>query len=126
MNLIFASIMHIQFMKINIQYRIFKKQLYSVKGRLGINNGVSDLESYFRESSDFKALILARPGKFMVSLKFRNQDLLEKFGEIHKWKSVPLQGKTVVMKSGETVLRKGEKELVVEIPEGSQNGGIIH
>jgi hypothetical protein len=95
-----------------------------VRGRLGVNNGVPDIEAYFRDSGDFIALILPEPEKFVLSVKFSDMNALRKFADQHNWGSIPENGKSAVMRSGESVTRKDEKQVVIEIPVGSGNGGI--
>jgi hypothetical protein len=94
-----------------------------VKGRLGVNNGVPDLESYFRDTEKISALIISKPEKSVLSIMFNDISSLEKFAVSHKWELIPEKGQSVVMRSGETVFRKDEKQLLIVIPAGSGNGG---
>ncbi|HVN58752.1 MAG TPA: DUF6599 family protein [Bacteroidales bacterium] len=90
-----------------------------VTGRIGINNGATDFEPFFRGTSGFRALIFKDNGNTIVSVIFRDGQSLDKFMRIHSWTVLPEVGKSTVMPSGEKVMRKSLLHLVIEIKEAS-------
>lgn len=89
---------------------------YLVKGRLGILNSLPDLDNYFKGAGGFTALILKNPEKTRVSVRFINNETLERFFELHNWWIPLLTGETRKMAGGETVRRTSDITLLIEIP----------
>jgi hypothetical protein len=87
-----------------------------VKGRLGVINGVPDLDSYFKGMNGYTALILNITGKTLISIRFKDKDAMESFGAFHNWEPGKLSEKAFQMKGGERVRQLKENLLLIEIP----------
>ena len=87
-----------------------------VKGRLGIINGVPDLENYLKGLNDFTAVILETSGKTLISIKFDNREALDNFARRHNLESDKLSESSLTMDSGETVKKLYDNHLLIEIP----------
>lgn len=95
-----------------------------VKGRLGVNRGASDLESFFRDAEDFGALLIQKSGVTIAGIRFNDTSGLDKFVQLKTGKPFPEDGSSVT-ENGRTWSRKDETHLVVIIPDlktGSEQG----
>jgi hypothetical protein len=87
-----------------------------VRGRLGVINGVPDLEGYLKGLVGCTAIILKTPGKTTISVKFGSKEDLEKFGLLHNWELDKISESGYKMAGGETVRKLYINNLLIEIP----------
>jgi hypothetical protein len=86
-----------------------------VKGKLGIINGIPELEEFFKGAESFSALILRTDETTMISITFKNSDSLQKFSMM-KWDQSTISESSQKMKEGETVRKTGQYRLLIEMP----------
>jgi hypothetical protein len=87
-----------------------------VKGMLGVINGSAELEKFFENSTGYTAVILADPEKNLISIRFENNDALEKFAELHMWKLDDLNESGIKMTTGEFVKKLNNCQILIETP----------
>ena len=87
-----------------------------VKGRLGLVNGASDLENYFRGLQGFTAVILKTGNKLLISVRFENREAIEKFSVLHNLETDKLSESPFITKDGENVRKLYNNHLLIEIP----------
>lgn len=91
------------------------KNLFLAKGRLGIVNGVPDLEDYFSGAVNYTLLAVKETEKKILSVKFSDPESLEKFIVLHNWKDLVITAEGIKTPSGEIVRRLSENHLYIEI-----------
>ncbi len=57
-----------------------------IKGELGVANGMSDLDEFFKDAAGYTAVILSASGKALISIRFEESEGLQKFTESHNWR----------------------------------------
>jgi hypothetical protein len=99
----------------DIQAQTIRNQARVVKGKLGIINGIPELEEFFKGAESFSALILRTDETTMISITFKNSDSLQKFSMM-KWDQSTISESSQKMKEGETVRKTGQYRLLIEMP----------
>ena len=98
-----------------IPLETLKNETYLVKGRLGVINGMPDLEDYLKGLHNCTAVILKTPGKILLSLRFENSEALEAFGVSHNWNMNKLSGSLINIAGGESVRKLSDNHVFIEI-----------
>lgn len=91
---------------------LLKTNCILAKGRIGIVNGFPDLEDFFKEISDYTALIL-KGDKLTISVKFNNYDSYNKFLELHDYQDALLSEKDFAAPGGERLRKISETHLYI-------------
>lgn len=91
---------------------------FLVRGRLGIVNGISDLEDYFRGIKGYTALIVPREEKTLISVRFSDAGIYRQFIEMHQWDQEKITDKGFTGVSGEDVMKITENHLFITINYG--------
>jgi len=92
-----------------------------VKGKLGVINGIPELEDLFRNAEAYSAIIISPPEKNMLRIEFMNDESFHKFIELHHWDITKMEETRADKSGGVTVSRTGERSLLIEIPGNSQD-----
>lgn len=92
-----------------------KESIILVKGRLGIVNGSPDLEDYFRGAENFTLVVLKRPDRKVLSVRFSDPESLSKFTGMHNWNNLQITSDGIKAPSGEIIKRFPMNHLVIEI-----------
>jgi hypothetical protein len=90
------------------------RDCYLVKGRLGIVNGVPELEDFFRGITDFTALIRNEDKKKTISVRFNNRNSYTSFLELHQIDEKKITGEPGGWNYG-TVTKMAENHLIIEL-----------
>ncbi len=86
------------------------------KGKLGLMNGATDWEDYFRDFEDYYTLIYSTKEKSVLSVRFKAEEDFQQFVKFHGWNLCDI-GVSDVRVAGGTVLRLiGENHLLISIP----------
>jgi len=93
-----------------------------VKGRLGLANGATDWEDYFRDMYGYTTLIYVSAGRTILSVRFDREDDFRLFISFHGWGSCELSISDVTIGSGEILKLIGNGHILIRIPAaGSRN-----
>lgn len=95
----------------------FRQNTVLVKGKLGLMNGASRWEDYFKDVSGFSALIVNLKDKTLISARFDNADDFSQFIGLHGWGTCDLSVIGLKMKGGETITLLADTHLLIEISE---------
>lgn len=87
-----------------------------VKGRLGIVNGLPELEDFFQGTTGYKSFIMTGTDKNVISVKFAGDEQFRRFLELHHWDAWNLSGSGIKSASGEIVRQVAENHLIIELP----------
>jgi hypothetical protein len=86
---------------------------FLVRGRLGIVNGLPDLEDYFKGIKGYTAVIIPHDDKMLVSVKFIKPDAYRQFAALHNWDIEEITEAGLVSKSGERVKKISENRILI-------------
>ncbi|HBZ20804.1 MAG TPA: hypothetical protein DEO60_06740 [Bacteroidales bacterium] len=92
-----------------IKKETIKTNCILAKGKLGIMNGMPDLEDYFKEVENYTA-VFVKSEKVIISVKFSNEMSYKKFLESNKWPD-----ETLSIAPG--VKKIAENHLMIELPD---------
>lgn len=87
-----------------------------VKGKLGIVNGVTELEKFFKDATNYTAVILSASDKSLISIQFNNSKALQEFAELHNWRLDNLSKSGNIMSGGILVKKLYDNHIYIEIP----------
>jgi hypothetical protein len=73
-------------------------------GKLGLMNGAQDLEDYFKDITDYTAVILPQNDHIIISVRFVNKEAQDKFTALHNWDPAKLS-ETGTVTDGDTSVR---------------------
>ena len=91
-----------------------KRNCLLVKGRLGIVNGLPDLEDFFKVMNDYSAVILKNEGRTVVSVKFSSKESYARFIESNNWNDKTIENGGITLPE-ETVEKIAENHLQIEL-----------
>jgi len=81
-----------------------KSHAVLVMGKLGLMNGAQDLEDYFKDITDYTAVILPQNDHIIISVRFVNKEAQDKFTALHNWDPAKLS-ETGTITDGDTSVR---------------------
>jgi hypothetical protein len=93
-----------------------RKHAILVKGRLGIMNGIPDLEDFFRNASRYTAVILPDNERTLLTIKFKSEEDLLAFTSLHKWNPENISAFPGTFTEGFTVNKLSDNTLLIKIP----------
>jgi hypothetical protein len=86
-----------------------------MRGKLGVINGMPELEELFRNAEMYTAITISPPQKTIISIEFMNTESFNKFIELHN-RDITKMEETADSKSGGVTFRRtGERSLIIEI-----------
>jgi hypothetical protein len=83
------------------------------KGKLGLMNGATAWEDYFKDLSGFCALILPSGDKTILSVRFSDKEALMEFCRLHKIEPARLSGMPLKISGSESVTLLRENHLLI-------------
>lgn len=97
-----------------ISKNLVASNCFLAKGRLGIINGLPDLEDYFKGVAGYSALVLNDTGKIIISVRFRDKEIFKDFLISHNWNTDD-QGSEPVSTGNEAVRLIDQNHLLIEL-----------
>ena len=86
------------------------------KGKLGLMNGATDWEDFFRDITGYYTLIYPAKEKSTLSVRFRAEEDFQQFVKFHGWNLCDI-GVSDVRVAGGVILRLiGENHLLISVP----------
>jgi len=95
---------------------IIKGSAVLVKGKLGLANGASGWEDYFKDQSGYTTLIYKNEDKTILSACFAKSEDFKLFVSFHGWGLCELSVTDVTISTGETVRLLGDNHMLIRIP----------
>ena len=95
-----------------------QKSGFLARGRLGIVNGLPDLEDYFKGIKGYTAVIVPREEKMLISVRFSDAGICRQFIEMHKWDQEKITEKGFTGVTGEDVKKIAENHLFITLNYG--------
>lgn len=84
------------------------------KGKLGLMNGATAWEDYFKDITGYSVVILPENDKTIISVRFVNRETLQSFIVLHNWDIEKLTTEGTIMAGGELVKVLAENHLLIE------------
>lgn len=86
------------------------------KGKLGLMNGATDWEDFFRDITGYYTLIYTAKEKSILSVRFKAEEDFQQFVKFHGWNLCDI-GVSDVRVAGGVILRLiGENHLLIRVP----------
>jgi len=85
------------------------------KGKLGLANGATEWEDYFKDQSGFSVLKYSSGDKTILSARFSNAEDFKLFISFHGWGLCELSVSDVTISTGETLRLVGDNHLLIRI-----------
>jgi hypothetical protein len=92
-----------------------KERAVLAKGRLGIVNGASEWEDYFKGATGFTAVILPGSEETLLAVKFNTHADYSVFLSMHNWQPENISALPSKFPGGEVVRRVSDDQLLIEI-----------
>jgi hypothetical protein len=93
----------------------FRQNTVLVKGKLGLMNGATRWEDYFKDIYGYSALIVSEKEKSLISVRFNKPDDFRQFLNIHGWGLCDLSINGLKMTGGEVIKLLTDTHLLIEI-----------
>ncbi|MFH0841292.1 MAG: DUF6599 family protein [Bacteroidota bacterium] len=87
-----------------------------VKGKLGLANGATEWEDFFKDQNGYYALISESPEKTTISVRFANEEDFRLFITFRGWGLCELSISDVTIDSGETLRLLGNNHILIRVP----------
>jgi hypothetical protein len=84
-----------------------------VKGKLGVMNGVADLEDFFGDATGYCAVILRLEKETIISVRFQNREALEAFESRHAYTPETPAAGSAAIPAGDVVKRISDTHLII-------------
>jgi hypothetical protein len=85
------------------------------KGKLGLMNGATEWEDYFKDISGYYTLISRSKEKTLLSVRFNKPEDFQQFLKLHGWSTCDLSVNGIKMLGGEIIKLMSENHLLIEI-----------
>jgi hypothetical protein len=85
------------------------------KGKLGLMNGATEWEEYFKDVTGYYTLIIKAKEKSLLSVRFSKPEDFQQFLKLHGWGTCDLSVNGVRMLGGEIIRLLSENQLLIEI-----------
>src|SRR4030042_1487285 len=95
---------------------IIKGTAVLAKGELGLANGATKWEDYFRDLTGYCTLIYTGPDKTILSVRFAREEDFKLFINFRGWGLCELSISDVTIDSGETLRLLGNNHILIRIP----------
>jgi hypothetical protein len=93
----------------------FSRNTVLAKGKLGLMNGATIWEDYFKDVTGYCALIISAKEKSLISVRFKNPDDFRQFITLHGWSTCDLSVNGLKMSGGEMIRLLADTHLLIEI-----------
>ena len=99
----------------NVNPDDLKQNAILVKGKLGLANGATEWEDYFKDMTDFYTLIYRTEGQTILSVRFDTPEDFKLFMNFRGWSLCELSVSDVTISSGETLRLLGDNHLLIRV-----------
>jgi hypothetical protein len=86
------------------------------KGKLGLMNGATDWEDFFKDITGYYTLIYPAKEKSILSVRFRAEEDFQQFVKFHGWNLCDIGVSDVRVAGGVTLRLIGENHLLISVP----------
>ncbi len=95
---------------------LVNKTAVLVKGKLGLMNGATEWEDYFKGADNYCLVIFPGESFTSLSVKFNTRQDLINFCSLHGWKVEDLSSDQLKMINRESIRKLKENHLLIEVP----------